>query len=128
MINIKNSDNKCFRWCHIRHLNPLKLYPEIIIKTDKNMVNDVDYEGIEFTVFKKDFGQIEKNNNIYINVFCYENNLVYPVHITDEKFENFMDLLMIADENKSLIFKLFGNIAYNVLIVKEFWYNIKKLV
>ena len=61
-------------------------------------------------------------------MFCYENNLVYPVHITDEKFENFMDLLMIADENKSLIFKLFGNIAYNVLIVKEFWYNIKKLV
>ena len=56
MINIKNSDNKCFGWCHIRHLNPLKLYPEIIIKTDKNMVNDVDYEGIEFTVFKKDFG------------------------------------------------------------------------
>ena len=128
MINIKNSDNKCFGWCHIRHLNPLKLYPEIIIKTYKNMVNDVDYEGIEFTVFKKDFGQIEKKNNIYINVFCYENNLVYPVHITDEKFENFMDLLMIADENKSLIFKLFGNIAYNVLIVKEFWYNIKKLV
>ena len=92
------------------------------------MVNDVDYEGIEFTVFKKDFGQIEKKNNIYINVFCYENNLVYPVHITDEKFENFMDLLMIIDENKALIFKLFGNIAYNVLIVKEFWYNIKKLV
>ena len=61
-------------------------------------------------------------------MFCYENNLVYPVHITDEKFENFMDLLMIIDENKALIFKLFGNIAYNVLIVKEFWYNMKKLV
>ena len=61
-------------------------------------------------------------------MFCYENNLVYPVHITDEKFENFMDLLMIIDENKALIFKLFGNIAHNVLIVKEFWYNIKKLV
>ena len=53
LINIKNSDNKCFRWCHIRHLNPLKLYPEIITKADKNMVNDVDYEGIEFTVLKQ---------------------------------------------------------------------------
>ena len=21
LINIKNSDNKCFLWCHIRHLN-----------------------------------------------------------------------------------------------------------
>ena len=24
LINIKNNDNKCLLWCHIRHLNPLK--------------------------------------------------------------------------------------------------------
>ena len=24
-LNIKNNDNKCFLWCHIRHLNPLKI-------------------------------------------------------------------------------------------------------
>ena len=24
LINIKKNDNKCFLWCHIRHLNPLK--------------------------------------------------------------------------------------------------------
>ena len=53
-------------------------------------------------------------------MFCYENNLVYPVYITDEKFENCMDLLMITDENKSVISKCFANIACNVLIVKEF--------
>ena len=23
LINIKNKNNKCFLWCHIRHLNPL---------------------------------------------------------------------------------------------------------
>ena len=23
-INLKNNDNECFRWCHIRHLNPQK--------------------------------------------------------------------------------------------------------
>ena len=22
LINLKNEDNECFRWCHIRHLNP----------------------------------------------------------------------------------------------------------
>ena len=22
LINIKNNDNKCFLWCHVRHLNP----------------------------------------------------------------------------------------------------------
>ena len=24
LINIKNSDSKCFLWCHIRHLNLVK--------------------------------------------------------------------------------------------------------
>ena len=35
LINIKNNDNKCFLWCHIRHLNPLKIHPEGITKADK---------------------------------------------------------------------------------------------
>ena len=27
LINIKNNDNKCFLWCHVRHLNPMKKDP-----------------------------------------------------------------------------------------------------
>ena len=35
-------------------------------------------------------------------MFCYENDLTYPVHISDKKFEDCsMDLLLITDENKS---------------------------
>ena len=26
LINLKNNDNKCFLWCHIRHLNPLTIH------------------------------------------------------------------------------------------------------
>ena len=65
------------------------------------MVNNLHYKGIEFPVSKKDFGKIEKKNNICINVFCYEDNLVYPVNISDEKFKNLMDLLMITNKIKS---------------------------
>ena len=43
------------------------------------MVNNLDYEGIKFPVSKKDFSKIEKKNSICINLFCYENNSVYPV-------------------------------------------------
>ena len=99
LVNIKNIDNNCFLWCHVRRLNPLKIHPERITKADENMVNDLDYEGIEFPVSKRDFGKIEKKN-ICIIVFCSKNNLVYPVHISDEKFENCMDLLMITNKNK----------------------------
>ena len=30
LINLKNEDDKCFLWCHNRHLNPLKIHPERI--------------------------------------------------------------------------------------------------
>ena len=35
LVNIKNNDNKCFLWCHIRHLNPLIKDPQRIPKVDK---------------------------------------------------------------------------------------------
>ena len=99
LINIKNNANKCFLWCHIRHLNSLKIHPERITKADKNMINDLDYKDIKFPVSGKDFGKIEKKNNICINVFCYENNLFYPVYVSDQKFEDCIDLLMITEDH-----------------------------
>ena len=35
LINIKNKDDKCFRWCHIRQLNPQTEHPKRIKKEDK---------------------------------------------------------------------------------------------
>ena len=54
LINLKNNDNKCFLWCHIRHLNLVKTHPERTTKEDKNVINDLNYEGIKFPVSKKD--------------------------------------------------------------------------
>ena len=34
LINIKNNDQKCFIWCHIRHTNPVKINPERITRQD----------------------------------------------------------------------------------------------
>ena len=100
LINIKNNDNKCFLWCHIRHLNPLKRHPERITKAHEKMVNYLDYEGIKLPVSKKDFSKIEQKNSICINKFCYENELTYAVYVSDQKFKNCMDLVLITDENK----------------------------
>ena len=55
------------------------------------MTDSLDYKDIMFAVSKNDISKIEKKNNISINVFCYENKLVYLVHISKEKFENSMD-------------------------------------
>ena len=98
-------------------------------------------KGIEFPVSKTFYSKIEQKNISCINVFCYDNDMVYPVYVSNEKCENCMDLLMITDENKSIlkimpilqlltdlcairqkaeIKNTFASIAYNVLVVKEF--------
>ena len=35
LINIKNKDQKCFLWCHVRHISPSKEHPERTKKTEK---------------------------------------------------------------------------------------------
>ena len=45
--------------CHIRHLNLVKTHPERITKKDKNMINDLNYEGIKFPVSKKDYAKLK---------------------------------------------------------------------
>ena len=50
---------------------------------------------------EKGFSKIEKKNSICINVFCYENKVTFSIHVSDQKFENSMDLLLLFDENKS---------------------------
>ena len=101
LINIKDKDKKCFWWCHVRHINPLKEHLGRIKKTDKKSAEELDYDGIEFPVQEKDFNKIEVKNNICINVFGYENRLVFPIYISDQKFKYSMDLLLLTDNDKS---------------------------
>ena len=103
LINIKNNDQKCCLWCHVRHINPIRIHPEKIKQTDKRVANE------------EDFSKIETISNICINVFCYENKLTFPIYISDQKFENSVDLLLIIDENKShyVYIKYFDRIMFH---------------
>ena len=49
---------------------------------------------------EKDFDKIEVQNNICINVFAYENKLVFSIYVSDKKSENSMDLLLLIEDNK----------------------------
>ena len=48
LINIKSNDQKCFLWCHVRHINSLKEHPERIIKIDREIAYNLNYDRIEF--------------------------------------------------------------------------------
>ena len=101
LINIKNKDNECFRWCHIRHLNPQDKNPQRITKTDKNFIKQLDYSNIEFPVTVKQINKIEKQNNIRINLFGYEEKQKFPIYISQEKFQDHMELLLINKDKKN---------------------------
>ena len=121
IINLKNKDNECFRWCHIRHLNPQEKYPQRIKKSDKEYIDQLDYSGIEFPVTIKQINKIEKQNNIRINVFGYENKQPHPLYISKEKFKDHIELLLITkDENQHyVLIKDFNKFMYQQTKHKE---------
>ena len=115
LINLKNEDNECFRWCHIRYLNPQGKDPQRIKKDDRQYIKNLDYQGIKFPVTIKQINKIEKQNNIRINVFGYENKQPYPIYISKEKFKDDMNLLLITnDKNKHyVLIKDFNKFMHN---------------
>ena len=115
MINVKNKYDECFRWCHIRHLNPQKKDPQIIKKEDKRLIEGLNYKGIEFPVSQKHYNKIEKQNSIRINVFGYEKGQPFPIHISKETFKDQMNLLLITKDEKKhyVLIKDFNSFMYN---------------
>ena len=115
LINIKNKDNECFRWCHIRHLNPQRKNPQRIKRDDKQYVNKLNYNGITFPVSQKQYQKIEKQNSIKIIVFGYEERQPYPIHISKETFEDQMNLLLIIEDEKKhyILIRDFNRFMYN---------------
>ena len=79
------------------------------------MIKKLDYSEIEFPVATKQYNKIEKQNEININVFGYENKQPYPIYISKEKYEKHMELLLITeDENKHyVLIKDFNRFMFN---------------
>ena len=100
VINIKNEDEQCFKWCVTRALNPVDEHPERITKDLKRQSERLNWDRLKFPVELKEIKNFEKNNpGISINVFGYEGN-IYPLRIPKTKKRISIDLLLISDEEK----------------------------
>lgn len=60
------------------------MYPERIKKSDRNIVQELCYEGVDFPVSVKDYNKIEVQNNITVNVFGYEDKQFYPIYVSKQ--------------------------------------------
>ena len=87
--------------------------------SDKEFVQKLDYSGITFPVQIKDVGKIEKQNSINISIFGYENKKLYPIRISEEKYNDHIDLLFITEgdneKTKShfVLIQNFDRLMYN---------------
>ena len=105
LINIKNNDNECFRWSHLAklHSDKVKTHCERISHY-KKYVDTLNYDGIQFPVSIKQIPKIERQNNISVNVFEYENKTVFPLYVSQNAFETTLDLLFITrDKNQHYV-------------------------
>ena len=71
-----------------------------IKESDKIIAKQLNYDGIEFLVTVKPINKIGKQNDIRVNVFGYENKQKFPIHISKEKFEKTLNLLLIKEGDK----------------------------
>ena len=105
LINIQNiDDNKCFKWCLVRYLNPENHHPARITKADQDFGKTLDFKDIIFPVKIRDINKIENKSSISINAFGYENKEKYPICVSKECCaEKHVDLLFIGEgERKTL--------------------------
>ena len=77
LINIKNNNQKCFLWCHVSHLNLVKIHPERITKKGKELVNILNDDEIKFLVWEKDFSKIETLTPFALMCFVKKTNWLF---------------------------------------------------
>ena len=85
------------------------------------MINELNYDGINFPVSQKHYNKVEKQNSIQINVFGYEDGQPFPINISKETFEDQMNLLLITKDKKKhyVLIKDFNAFMYNQSKHKE---------
>ena len=100
LINLKNKDIKCFKWCHVRLLYPQNKNPDRIKKQDKKIEATLDNRCIDFPIKVKDYEITEERFSINVNVFRY-NDRISPLYVSKKSIEQVLNVLLITNEGKS---------------------------
>ena len=104
IINMKNQDDECFKWCVLRALNPKNNHPE---RVDKDLISKQDtlnMKGIKYPVSFRDIDRFESlNPNISITVLGYnQDERVYPLKVSNfTGCEHDITLMLLKDGENS---------------------------
>ena len=104
IINVQNSDQRCFMWSVLAALFPAQRDSHRITKYVDN-IKSFNFDCINYPASLKDVKKFENQNNLSVNVFGYEDKNIYPLHISVKSSPNEVDLLL-HDNHYSTIKKL----------------------
>ena len=88
LINLKNKEIECFKWCHVRFINSQDKHPDRIKKQDKEIASTLDYRGINSPMKAHDYEIIEERFDINVTVFGYENK-VFPLYVSKNQMKKY---------------------------------------
>ena len=96
---MKNEDDMCFKWAVTRALNPVDKNPERVTKLLREQSEQYNWEGVDFPTTLRDIKTFEKNNNIFVNVFGFddEKSFVYPLYNPKGDCKGRVRLMLITD-------------------------------
>ena len=104
IINMKNQDEECFKWCVLRALYPKDKNAERIDKDLKSKQDTLNMKGIRYPVNFRDIDRFESQNpEISITILGYnKDERVYPLKISRYTgCKHDITLLLIKDGEKS---------------------------
>ena len=100
IVNVQNTDSKCFQWAILSALNTVPTSHPYRVSTYLSQTNLLNFEGISFPVTIQQVPLFEKQNKISVNIFGFDKE-VYPLYITENRFDKHINLLMLADDTKT---------------------------
>ncbi len=97
----------CFRWAATRALNMVDDHPERITKKLREQAKKYKWEGITFPTKVKDIYVWEKDNDIGVNVFGYDEDAkkLYTIKVTELKNPINTINLYLHDDNHYCVIK-----------------------
>ena len=99
IVNVKNDDEYCFIWSITAALHPAESNVSRP-SSYRKYVYELNRSRLTFPVHPKhDLKGFEDDNDLSINVYCYEDEVVVPTRISEKRAGRHVDLLIIMNDD-----------------------------
>ena len=99
---MENYNEESFKWAVTRSLHPVDKKPQWITRDLRRQTHQHNWTDISFPTPLHQIRKFEKNNDVLVNVFRWDevNELVHPIRIPKSKHTTPRAILILIDETK----------------------------